>query len=349
MAKATIDDVARLAGVSIKTVSRVVNRETNVRESTRQRVDEAVAELHYSPNQSARKLASRRSYQIALLYDDPSRYAVPSSGYVIELQQGLLTACKAAAYDLLIHPCNYQDDSIGQEISDLIDHSRVDGIAIAPPLSNVARIVKAIESKGTPFVRIAPGVNRKDSLTVVTNDRKISEEMTRYLASLGHRRIAFIRGNPDHKAVANRFLGYRDGLEKSGLPFRESLVCAGDNSIGSGEACAERLLGRKNRPTAVFASNDDMAAGVLRVAQRNSIRVPNDLSVAGFDNIPLAQQIYPALTTVDQPLQAMAERAGQLLIDGLSSDSKTPGPVMVTAKIIVRESTGPAPDSARSD
>ena len=346
MGKATINDVAKLAGVSIKTVSRVVNREANVRESTRKIVDDAVAELQYSPNQSARKLASRRSYQIALLYDDPSRYEVPSSGYVIKLQQGLLKACKQEKYDLLIHPCNYQSKGIADEVSDLIDHSRVDGIAVAPPLSNVPAIIEAIEAKGTPFVQISPGEQDKGRLTVVTNDREVCAEMTRYLASLGHERIAFITGDPTHEAVARRFLGYKDGLQQSGLPFRKTLVCNGNNSIRSGELCAEKLLPGKNRPTAIFAANDDMAAGVIRVAQRMSIDIPGQLSVAGFDNIPLSQQIYPALTTVNQPLASMAERAASLLIRNLKKDSRDVDPLLVPGNIEVRESTGPAPGGA---
>jgi LacI family transcriptional regulator len=176
------------------------------------------------------------------------------------------------------------------------------------------KIVRAIEATGTPLVRLSPGTLNGKQLSVVTNDREISAEMTRYLASLGHERIAFITGHPSAKAVGNRYLGYRDGLEQSGLKFSEDLVAAGDNSIGSGEECAVQLLERKNRPTAIFAANDDMAAGVIRVADRLGIEVPDELSVAGFDDIALARQIYPALTTINQPLSAMAEHAAVALI-----------------------------------
>jgi len=343
MAKATINDVAKLAGVSIKTVSRVVNQEANVSEDTRKRVSQAVTALHYRPNLSARSLAARRSYLIGVIYDDPSRYEVPSSGYVMKLQEGLLRACKEANYDLLIHPCGYRDPGIGREIRDFIDHSRLDGIVVAPPLSNVPAVIKAIRSKQTPFTLVAPGDTRGGELTVVTNDREVSAAMTAYLASLGHESIAFIRGHPKHKAVGHRFDGYRDGIEQSGLPYRSTLVVQGDNSIGSGRECARRLLKRKRRPTAIFASNDDMAAGVLQVAQQMKVDVPGELSIAGFDNIPLAQQIYPALTTVNQPLRQMADRAARLLIQSLQSNASIGEPVMVEGEIVVRESTGPAP------
>ncbi len=344
MAKATIDDVAKLAGVSIKTVSRVVNREANVRESTRKRVDAAVAELHYSPNQSARSLASRRSFLIGLIYDDPGRYAVPSSGYVIKLQQGLLRACKAANYDVILHPCSYDDADIGKQITELIEHTRVDGLAVAPPLSNVPAVMAAIREKGKPFVQISPGTLAPDRLTVVTNDREVSAEMTQYLASLGHKRIAFIKGDPGHKAVTHRYLGYLDGLEASGLPFRKGLVCGGDNSIGAGEECARHLLRLDPRPTAIFASNDDMAAGVMRIAQQMKIDVPDELSVAGFDDIPLAQQIFPALTTIKQPLRKMAEAGAQALIDQLRAKDTSAELITIKSELVLRDTTAPIND-----
>ena len=344
MPKVTIDDVAELAGVSIKTVSRVVNREPNVREATRAKVDAAIAELNYQPNKAARNLASHHSHIIGLIYDDPSYYEIPSAGYVIRMQQGTLSACHTSNYELLIHPCQYRKKDIGNEIKTLIEQVRPDGIVLAAPLSNMPKIVRAIEATGTPLVRLSPGTANGKQLSVVTNDREISAEMTRYLASLGHTRIAFITGHPSHKAVGNRYLGYRDGLEQSGLRFSEQLVAAGDSSIGSGEECAMQLLKTGNRPTAIFAANDDMAAGVIRVADRLGIKVPDELSVAGFDDIALARQVYPALTTINQPLSAMAEHAAVALIASVQGKRTLLGTEIVPAALQVRESTGPAPD-----
>jgi len=343
MPRATIDDVAELAGVSIKTVSRVVNREPNVRQSTRDKVDRAIAELNYRPNLSARSLASHRSRLIGLIYDDPSAYEVPSSGYVIRMQQGTLRACRKQSYELLIHPCNYRDRQVGDEIRKLIEETRPDGLVVAAPLSNMPRVVKAIAATNTPYVRLSPGTKPNGEFTVATNDREVSAEMTRYLASLGHERIGFITGNRRHKAVGRRFLGYKDGLEQSGLRLSEDLVAAGDNSIASGEQAALQLLGAKPRPTAIFAANDDMAAGIIRVANRLGLQVPKDLSVAGFDDIALARQIYPALTTIRQPLAAMAERAALALIGSNGKSVLKPGTEVVPASLRIRESTGPAP------
>lgn len=344
MPKVTIDDVAELAGVSIKTVSRVVNQEPNVREATRARVEQAIAKLNYQPNKAARNLASHHSYLIGLIYDDPSYYEVPSAGYVIRMQQGALSACHASSYELLIHPCQYRKRDIGKEIKTLIEQVRPDGIVLAAPLSNMPKIVRAIEATGTPLVRLSPGTTDGKQLTVVTNDREISAEMTRYLASLGHKRIAFVTGHPSHKAVGHRYLGYKDGLEQSGLAFSEHLVAAGDNSIGSGEECALKLLKRKNRPTAIFAANDDMAAGVIRVADRLGIKVPDQLSVAGCDDIALARQVYPALTTIHQPLSAMAKFAAVALIASVRNKEPLRGTEVVPSTIRIRESTGPAPE-----
>lgn len=341
--KVTIDDVAREAGVSIKTVSRVTNREPNVSASTREKVERAINLLNYRPNQSARNLASHRSRLIALVYDDPSAYEIPSSGYIITMQQGALRACQRAHYDLLIHPCNYRSRGVGAELKALVEHARADGIVLAAPLSNMPKIVSAIEATGIRFVRLAPGVEKGNQLSVSTNDREISAEMTRYLASLDHRRIAFIKGDPTHKAVANRYLGYRDGLKQAGLDYSGELVAAGDNSFGSGEQCATELLQLRNPPTAVFAANDDMAAGVIRRADRLGISIPSQLSVAGFDDIALARLVYPALTTIRQPLSVMADRAVAAIIGAASADAQQHGAIVIPAALQIRESTGPAP------
>lgn len=345
MPKATIDDVAELAGVSIKTVSRVVNREPNVREQTREKVESAIARLNYRPNRAAQNLASHQSHLFVLIYDDPSAYEIPSAGFIIRMQQGALRACRTEKnYELLIHPCRYRNKNVAAELQSLIEQVRPDGILLAAPLSNVPRVVEAIEATGTPLVRVSPGKANGNSFYVATNDREISAEMTRYLASLGHKRIAFIRGHTGHKAVANRFQGYLDGLEQSGLEASDELIVKGDNSIRSGEAAALALLNRDDPPTAIFAANDDMAAGVMRVADRLGVKVPDQLSVAGCDDIALAQQIYPALTTINQPLTQMAEAAVLMLLESQRSKQQPDSPTIVPGMLKIRESTAAAPD-----
>jgi LacI family transcriptional regulator len=167
--------------------------------------------------------------------------------------------------------------------------------------------------------------------------------MTRYLASLGHRQIAFVSGNPNHTAVSNRLPGYLDGLRQSDLKYAARLVVAGDNSVQSGEVAAESLLALARPPTAIFAANDDMAAGVLRVALRRGLRIPDDLSVAGFDDSTLASHVFPSLTTIRQPLARMAERAVRVLIGTGEATGPVADTSIVPSSLVIRDSTGPAP------
>lgn len=338
--KATISDVAQAAGVSIKTVSRVVNQEPNVRPLTRMRVERAIAQLNYRPNISARNLASSRARLIVLVYDDPAQYEVPSSGYVLSLQEGVMRVCKRRGYELVIHPCACQHENVREELKRLIERMRPTGIVLAAPLSNNAVIVDVLGKTGVPFIPLSRGDDNSTDFSIATNDRTFSAEMTRHLLSLGHRRIGFIRGNRAHAAVSNRYLGYEDALRDAGLEPNPAWVAQGDNSIESGERSAMALLESQPRPTAIFAANDDMAAGVIRAANRLGLRVPEELSVAGFDDIPLARQIYPSLTTVYQPLVEMAEAAAEALTGNRSPDH---GIMVVPGELRIRASTGPAP------
>ena len=202
------------------------------------------------------------------------------------------------------------------------------------------KIVKAIEETGVPFVTVSRGKRSRQHFSVATNDRETSKDMTSYLASLGHRRIAFIGGDSEHAAVANRFLGYKDGLEDAGIRFQQDYVCHGDNSIGSGQRCASKLLDLERPPTAIFAANDDMAAGVMREAAKRGLTIPDDLSVAGCDDISLARQVYPALTTIRQPFAEMVQAATSALIE----KDLPPGEMeLVPGTLSIRGTTGPAP------
>jgi len=332
LAKVTIEDVAKKAGVSIKTVSRVINKESNVRETTRDKVQAAIDALNYQPDPVARRLAGSRSFLIALLYD------ISSAGYVMDIQGGVLRTCRSENYELLIHPCDHLGN-LTPEINNMIDHLGIDGLLLTPPMCDMPDLVQALERRGVPFVSIAPGNRQHASATIHTNDREVSAEMTSYLASLGHERIGFIVGHPDHKSVAKRFEGYKEGLERSGLDFDSSLVAQGFNTFDSGVECGILLLRRDDRPTAVFASNDEMAAGVIRVAHQMELRIPEDLSVIGFDDLPLAKQLYPTLTTVRQPIISMAEKATRLLLSVLRGEKLETAP-LIPCRPQFRESTG---------
>lgn len=337
MSKATIDDVAALAGVSMKTVSRVMNNEPNVRPATREKVEAAVAQLDYRPNMSARSLAGNRSYLLGLLY------AIPSAHYVLDIQEGVLDNCRPQGYELLVHPCNHQDVNLTQEVADLIRDKRIDGVMLTPPISDNMTLLNTLKKMGVPFVRVAPTENKSLSPYVETNDREATYDMTCKLIAMGHTRIGFICGHPDHRAVVSRFDGYKAALIENNIPIVPELVAEGLNSFESGEVCARELLQLKQRPTAIFAANDDMAAGAMMVAHQAGIKIPAELSVAGFDDTPVAHQIWPALTTVRQPIQQMAKKATELLIKQLRGKSVQLPASMLSSSIIERQSTGPAP------
>ncbi|MFK7888062.1 MAG: LacI family DNA-binding transcriptional regulator [Gammaproteobacteria bacterium] len=337
MNKATIADVATLAGVSIKTVSRVTNNEPNVRADTRVKVRAAIDELGYRPNPSARSLASRRSYLVGLLYDNPS----PS--YLINIQNGSLTTCRAEGYDLVIYPCDYRSERLTDDLRAMVRQTRVDGVILTPPLCDMALVTDALQALGVPFSRISPADMKFGEHSIVTNDRAISAKMTQHLLDLGHRDIAFVRGHPDHGAVCNRYDGYKDALNENEIPLRPELVVQGYNSVESGEACARELLKLATRPTAIFAANDDMAAGALRAAHALGIRVPEKLSVAGFDDTPIAAQVWPALTTIRQPIKTMAERATAVLLRQLAGENTDELARTLDCGLVMRDSTAAAP------
>ncbi|MCP8898029.1 LacI family DNA-binding transcriptional regulator [Gilvimarinus xylanilyticus] len=334
LAKATIDDVAALAGVSMKTVSRVVNKEPNVRASTREKVQAAIAQLEYRPSQSARSLAANRSYVLGLLYDNPS------ASYVIDVQEGALQTCRRAGYDLLIHPCRHNEPELADEVLALVRHSRVDGLILTPPLSDITQLVDGLVEAGVPFVRLSPTENKQACPYVQTNDQEAAYDMTCRLLELGHERIGFIAGHPDHRAVAERYQGYLAALKESRIKFDKTLVVQGYNSFDSGRECAAQLLGMNDRPTAIFASNDDMAAGVIIEAHHRGLAMPAELSVAGFDDTPVAHQIYPSLTTVSQPITEMASKAAELLVKQLQGKAVQMPAAIMSCRVIVRDSTG---------
>jgi LacI family transcriptional regulator len=332
--RANIQHVAELAGVSIKTVSRVFNNEPNVSASTRARVQAAITTLGYIPNHSARSLAARQSLTLCLLYDNPS------PNYIHQVQRGALQSCQEAGYDLLLHPSPFGNKAIGDEIINLHRQGRFDGVVLTPPLSDMRELTDALVASGVPTVLVSPATLRDDTLQVFTDDQTTCIAMTRALYALGHRRIAFVAGHPDHRAVGLRLEGYRTALQELGLPVRPEYIAQGYNTFESGEAAGAALLALPEPPTAIFAANDDMAAGVMRTALKFGVPIPSSLSVVGFDDIPLASQVWPALSTVRQPIEAMSAKAVQLLIARLKGESDIPGHVMIKSELVLRGSTG---------
>jgi LacI family transcriptional regulator len=336
MSRITIHDVSKAAGVSIKTVSRVLNSEPNVRSETRARVLKLVEELNYHPSLSARSLAGRSSNLIGLIYQNPS------ANYIMDLQKGALERCHTRGYRLLVHPCEGRDLSSVRDLAGLVLESHLDGVVLAPPLSDSREVLAELEKHRIRFVRIAPTVDHDHYSCVLMNDVAAAREMTEYLIALGHERIGFINGPSGHPVTEQRFLGYTLALRAHGLDVDPQLIDRGEFTFDSGLAAARRLLSRATRPTAVFASNDDMAAGTIMAAHEMGLSIPTSLSVAGFDDSYVSQVIWPRLTTVHQPTYELAHQAADMLFRSLGEEEPAKS-VEIPYRMVCRESTGPRP------
>ena len=296
---ARIEDVAAHAGVSVKTVSRVLNGYTNVRANLRARIEASIRDLSYVPNASARSLAGNRSYLVALLYDNPTAV----SSYIMDVIVGVLQACKGTPYDAVLHPFDAADD-LAARIDGFVAQHRPDALVLVPPHANNAMLLQRLDELDIRYATISSRLP-ESSIDIGFDERKAARDIVDHLVSLGHRRIGHVTGLQGHGARTWRRNGYRDALRKAGIAFDESLVVEGDFTFESGVAAAKVLLDRARPPTAIFAANDDMACGVMREAYGRGLSIPGDLSVCGFDGTPVSQLISPGLTTIRQPCREM--------------------------------------------
>ena len=339
--RVTINDVAERSGVSIKTVSRVLNNEPNVRPATRARVEKAVAALEYSPNPSARGLAGTRSRMIGLIYDNPS------PNYLFQATTGALQASEANGYGVSLLAPEQDDPDLVGSITRFLSQSRVDGLLLIPPVGDLPELLDALDGLGLPYARVAP-LDGRPGIGVAIDDRMAAAMVVDHLTGLGHRRIGFVTGPKSHAAASARLEGYRIGLARADIEYDPELIFEGQFDLASGGRAAAYFLDMKNPPTAIFASNDEMAAGLLQVALDRGCRVPAQLSVAGYDDTPISRAVWPALTTVRQPIRPMVYRATELLLDAISRRDADSGPSargveVFEAPLLVRGTTGPPP------
>ena len=303
--KITISDVARVAGVSVTTVSRVLNGEKYVRPDKKAAVDRAVAKLEYQPNLYARSLAGDRSYLIGLLFDDPR------GDYLSGMQRGAMRRSREAGQHVVVEL--FDRNSTLDQIESFLTKLRLSGVILTPPVCDNKVILAALAKKHIPTVRIAPGAPYPGMAAVKIDDYHAAQKMTEHLISLGHRDIGFIVGDTEHADARVRQQAFRDTMKMAGLPVNDDWVASGTYQFQSGLTAARKILSHTKKPSAIFASNDDMAAAVLVIADELGLSVPQDLSVAGFDDIPLAAAVSPALTTIRQPVEELAEAAIGLL------------------------------------
>ncbi len=342
--KVTINDVADRAGVSIKTVSRVMNNEPSVKKATFEKVTAAIAELNYQPNAAARNLASTKSYTIGYIYDNPNAY------YVIDMQRGLLDTCRNNGYELLIHPTNAKSPHIVEEVIELVQRSRLAGLVLTPPFSEMPEIVSALEAHDVEFVRIISGSTPSPKLSncVLIDDFTAAFKITNHLLELGHTDIAFLCGDEEHSSSGERLAGFKAALTKRGIQANAKFIVPGSYSFESGVKGAKQLLNLPQKPTAIFACNDEIAAGALFSARLSNVQIPEQLSIVGFENSPFSRQTWPPLTTAHQPNTTIAAQAAELLFRQTrpgANVSTAVQPVFIP-ELLVRESTGPRGSSA---
>lgn len=334
---ATIEDVARAAGVSAMTVSRVINGKRNVRESTRETVLRVIAELNYSPNTAARTLAAGEATHIGLLY------ANPSAAYLSQFLVGALEGARKTGAHLVLEACESESASEQAETARQFLQSGLDGIILPPPLSESMAVHSEVAAAKMPMVTVAMGLPHEESLNVRIDDFEAAKEITSYLLELGHRHVGFVRGHPSMTASSERYRGFIAALEEFGLDPDQAPVEQGYFTYRSGLIAAERLIARDDRPTAIFASNDDMAAAVVNIAHRAGLDVPRDLSVVGFDDTAPATTVWPELTTIRQPVAEMSQAAIELLMTDLRNedDDQRETERVLRHELIVRDSAAP--------
>jgi LacI family transcriptional regulator len=334
--KLTITDIARLAGVSKKTVSRVINHSGLVKPETRDRILRIVEEHDYRPDPQARALALRRSQLIAFISNQPNPQ------YIVSMQNGVLEAVSGTSYQIVIRPCDRSSPTLYDEIEELVTHQKLFGVILTPSISEDDKLVGLLRQLKCPYVRIAAVSLDTPENMIETHDYVGAAEAARHIANLGHTRIAHIKGLDTFLSAKERLRGFRVGLAEFGLNVEDRYLLTGGYTFESGITCAKQLIEMDEPPTAVFCGNDEMAVGVYKAARDAGVSIPEDLSVIGYDDSPMSERIWPTLTSVRLPIEHMGRIATQLLVSNHDRMSmEPPQAVSVMPSLVVRESTAP--------
>lgn len=340
----TIKHVAAEAGVSLQTVSRVINNEPNVRDAVKTRVQDVVARLGYVPNLAARRLGGTRSYLLLALNDrdrtvDDWRRG-EGTDWVDQMLLGGMVKCAEHGYRMLLELVDTHSAHVEREISAALSALHPDGVILTPPHSDNPAIIDFLQSRGVPFARIG-SVDDGSGFAIAMDDARAAQVATEHLIAGGHRRIGFIMGSDEYALSGARLEGYRAAIRAAGLDDDPRLVGRGDFSFGSGIAAAEALCALDAPPTAVVASNDQTALATLHVAGSRGLAVPRDLSIISFDDTPAVRFSVPPLTAIKQPIAAMAARAAELLIGASGGGTKAEPLSILPFELVIRGSTAP--------
>ncbi|MDC0147603.1 LacI family transcriptional regulator [Alphaproteobacteria bacterium] len=328
----TIQDIAKRAGVSIKTVSRVFNNSPNVRQQKRDLVLGVARELGYRPNISARQLASKRSFVLIHFYDNPNM------DYLSGIYDGMRQACADYGYYAVAERLTLKNNSYKESLLDYLSRTPVDGVILSPPISDDKTILREIEKRDLPCSLISPGVKKRNCINVFIDEKAAGQKMTEFLIDRGHTQLAFISGLDSHTASSQREAGFWSAVDAHGLNRKNMLRIGGDFSMQSGFKAFETLAKTKNKVTGVFAANDEMAIGTIIGALRDGKKVPEDMSVVGFDDSAFARAMWPPITSLAQPIEEMAKLSAQKLIDWIMSKQREQTHYEFATEIRVRDS-----------
>ena len=307
---ATMSDVAQLAGVSLKSVSRVVNNEAHISAKLRTRVEAAIQQLDYVPDTAARSLAGARSFTLGVFFNNSS------PNYTMKVVAGVYAACIEHKYHLRIDNIDTYaaPDVLEGQLDQILRHSRVDGLVLTPPITDNAQVLDYLEARGVAYTRISPTLTPERSAHTWIDNAAAGAQIAEYLWARGHRRFGMATGNINHGDASQRREGFANRLRQ----FDPSVVIIeayGGYLFENGIAAGHELLGAKRHPTAIFAANDDSAAGVMVAARELGLEIPRDVSIVGFDDSWVAKSVWPYLTTIHQPIEAMAKAAARMLLD----------------------------------
>jgi LacI family transcriptional regulator len=338
----TIKHVAAEAGVSLQTVSRVINNEPNVRPAMKDRVQSAIDQLGYVPSIAAQRMSGSRSYLILAINDRDRTIgewrARQGGDWVDQMLLGGMLKCAEHGYRMIFELVDTHSDHVERELGAALSALQPDGVILTPPHSENALITGFLANRKMPFARIGSGA-QGPGIAMTMGDERSGRIATEHLIALGHQRIGFIAGSEDYSLSQRRITGWQKAMAAAGFA-QDGLMVRGDFSYDSGVAAAEELLARADRPTAIIASNDQMALAVLDTATKRGLSVPQALSLVSFDNSPVTRFTDPQLTAIDQPIAATFSKAVELLITN-GSGPTTDQPVVIESSLIERGSTAP--------
>jgi LacI family transcriptional regulator len=331
----TIIDVAREAGVSYATVSRVINNKAHVKPAKREAVLSAMSRLGYVVNQQARSLAGGHSGVIGLLVQNLG------TSWVGTIMRGVDEELDTLGYDMMLYTTHRAKSHEAAHVA-AITRGVADGLLLILP-RDTGSYLDSLRRRQFPYVVIDPQEIDETTPAVGVTNREGAQSATRYLIDLGHRRIGFITGNLELVSARDRLAAYRATLAEYGIPLRPELIAEGDFLQKRGFHAAQELLDLPERPTAIFASNDDTAFGVIEAARDRGLRIPEDLSVVGFDDIPEAANVHPPLTTVRQPLDQMGRAGARMLLHAIEHPEIEMRSTILPTELIIRSSCQPLP------